>query len=478
MSLSVNMSPFKVKYSYLCQILWENNYANKAEKPDLLVQKLKSIYEFTEAEEKCLRRQIVTIFLTQFTKKWNSVSRKKDTFKSRYADCLQKDFIVNFEELESTNPNLSQNRKLNESADGLITEGRVGRPRLSFEEGSDKTKLRRAKELASKHTYEELRLAVAIKEKEFSADSDDSNDSEAEPEKSNLSEYERNEILAMFMDGRFSKQTYTKIRAHNLKMFGSKLYPPYYEIVSAKQDCYPDNIEITDLGVKVDLISLLECTVRRILTIVDVTEVQNLQGKKLTFLGKWGMDGASGQQTTRQSWTSETNASFNHSDKQTNDDIMADPSDEAVFITCFVPLQLRVGDKILWTNKKPNSVLYCRPINFQFIKETNKLIKENYRYYSEILDKIETFCLDFKDMSFDIKFDMKCTMLDGKACNAITDQRSSASCNICGATPSNMNNIAMVLSLPSKEKFYKLGFPVLHNWIRFMEYAYCVQFRF
>jgi len=456
--------------------MWDNNYTNKADKPDLLVEKLKSIYAFSEAEKKFIRRQIVTIFLTQFTKKWNNVSRKKDTFKSKYADFLQKDLIVNFKELESTNSNPLQKQKLNKSENILNTEVRVDRPCLSFEEGSDKTKMRRAQELASKHSYEELRMALAIKQKEFAAE----DDSEEESEESNLNEHERNQILSMFMDARFSKKTYRKTRAHNFKMFGNKLYPPYYQINRAKQYCYPDNIEITDSGANVDLISLLDHTVRRILTIIDKTELQNLQEKKLTFLGKWGMDGASGQQTTRQSWASETNASFNLS-AEIDDDIKDDPSDQAVFITSLVPLQLKAGDKILWTNVKPNSVLYCRPINFQFIKETDKVIKQNYRYYSAILDKVEIYCLKFKEMCFDIKFDMKCTMLDGKACNAITNQKSSASCNICDAIPNNMNNIAMVLSLPCKGQFYKLGFPILHSWIRFMEYvlhiAYNLDFK-
>jgi len=54
-------------------------------------------------------------------------------------------------------------------------------------------------------------------------------------------------------------------------------YPPYYQINRAKQYCYPDNIEITDSGVNMDLISLLNHMVQRILTIIDKTGLQNLQ---------------------------------------------------------------------------------------------------------------------------------------------------------------------------------------------------------
>lgn len=71
-------------------------------------------------------------------------------------------------------------------------------------------------------------------------------------------------------------------------------------------------------------------------------------------------------------------------------------------------------------------------------------------------------------------------MLDGKAGNSLTGQKSSASCNICGAKPSDMNNINLVLQRNCEKAFYKFGFPVLHSWIRFMEYilhiAYNLEF--
>ena len=32
-------------------------------------------------------------------------------------------------------------------------------------------------------------------------------------------------------------------------------------------------------------------------------------------------------------------------------------------------------------------------------------------------------------------------MIDGKTCNAITDTKSAQTCNVCGATPKEMNNL-------------------------------------
>lgn len=60
-------------------------------------------------------------------------------------------------------------------------------------------------------------------------------------------------------------------------------------------------------------------------------------------------------------------------------------------------------------------------------------------------------------------------MIDGKVCNVLTDQKSSASCNICGAKPNQMNDLNLVMSLKENKENYKFGLSTLHCWIRFME---------
>lgn len=178
---------------------------------------------------------------------------------------------------------------------------------------------------------------------------------------------------------------------------------------------------------------------------------ESLKQEQIEFLGKWGMDGAGEQQTTRQSWSLEE-----HCDN-------SDPSDKSVFITCFIPLRLRAGTNILWLNSKPNSVIYSRPISFQFIKETVSVITINYKYYNKMLEKIENYCLEFHNMNFNIKFNMKCSILYGKEGNAITGQVCSASCNICRAESNEINDIDLVLKHKCKTEFYKFGFPILHS---------------
>ncbi|CAH2101265.1 unnamed protein product [Euphydryas editha] len=67
-------------------------------------------------------------------------------------------------------------------------------------------------------------------------------------------------------------------------------------------------------------------------------------------------------------------------------------------------------------------------------------------------------------------------MIDGKAGNVLTNQKASSRCNICGVGPKKMNDIDHVLGLHCHTEFYKFSFPILHSWIRFMEYALHISY--
>ncbi|KAL7298884.1 hypothetical protein TKK_0007992 [Trichogramma kaykai] len=68
------------------------------------------------------------------------------------------------------------------------------------------------------------------------------------------------------------------------------------------------------------------------------------------------------------------------------------------------------------------------------------------------------------------------TMVDGKVCNALT-KTSSAQCFTCEATNSTLNNLETIISRLTNKKALKYGFPVLHAWIRFMEFVLHVSYR-
>lgn len=69
--------------------------------------------------------------------------------------------------------------------------------------------------------------------------------------------------------------------------------------MNAKTSCYSEHIEVSDSGASVHFISLLEHTTKRILAQLNRDEFEKLRDKKLLLIGKWGIDGVSGQQTTR-----------------------------------------------------------------------------------------------------------------------------------------------------------------------------------
>ena len=178
------------------------------------------------------------------------------------------------------------NSSLNNS-DNPVTDNPVvnrGRPRLSFEVGSEKTKKRRADELSLHHNIEELIKACERKK---------------ENPEFNL-EMKANNILAMYIDIDLTARKYKKLRTHSTRITGTNAYPPYSNVVQAKTHCLPEHLKYSESGASANLISLLEHTTKRILLLFDKDVLMQLSGEKLVLVGKWGMDGASGQQTTRQ----------------------------------------------------------------------------------------------------------------------------------------------------------------------------------
>lgn len=112
-------------------------------------------------------------------------------------------------------------------------------------------------------------------------------------------------------------------------------------------------------------------------------------------------------------------------------------------------------------NQKPSSVFYTRSISFTFTK---------------LISQIETYEFQFSNDVFDVKFDLKCSMVDGKTCHILTEQDASNCCNLCGVSPTKVNNIKDVLKLTCNKSNYQFGFSVLHSWIRFMEYMLHISY--
>ena len=123
-----------------------------------------------------------------------------------------------------------------------------------------------------------------------------------------------------------------------------------------------------------------------------------------------------------------------------------------------MPLQLKCHDDILRQNPVPSSTLFFLPIYFQFKKETTQLCQDEDESIGNKIKHPLNVSMDNSDtnettqnVTMQIAYDLHHTMVDQKVINSLTDTKSSMRCYICGATPTQFNNIAN-LPKPTKPK--------------------------
>lgn len=188
--------------------------------------------------------------------------------------------------------------------------------------------------------------------------------------------------------------------------------------------------------------SLVDHIVCRIVESSLTSELGIENGEEFVLDGKWEMDGASGQQTFKQRWALNDSEIETELGKFPSEEI----SDKSVFMISFVQLQITSkNNKVMWINNRPSSVRYCRPIKFTFIKEISTTLQE-YNYYKEEINNLIPTVVTTNQITFTIIYNLQCIMIDGKVCNVLTSQKSSASCNICEAKPSEMNYLDQIMN--------------------------------
>lgn len=272
--------------------------------------------------------------------------------------------------------------------------------------------------------------------------------------------YTPNEALALFVDQKSTRQKYELLRSQ-AKSKNSDLYPPYYQVAEAKKCCYPiGDIEITDIGVRIPLQSLLGHTVQRLIQTCDASAFANVNKIGLEMISKWGMDGASGQSAYKQIFK----------------DNPGNCSDNSIFMLSMVPLRIKSLTGTLWTNPHPSSTRLCRPVSFEFMKEKEENTIEIYRNVKAQIEKLKPTIITVGETRLRLHHKLFLTMVDGKSVGYLT---STADCNccICGAKPSEMSNIEIVRSKDFAEENYQFGLSSLHCWIRFLECILHIAFK-
>lgn len=400
--------------------------------------------------------------------RWKKCHQNYNQFLKKYSHWLEKDLI-------SSETNLNHKRS-------------VGRPTKSFMDSGIRTKKNKVASLVQLYTPEELALAAEISYRatgkrnvaklinEATTSSPESVKRaktifEVSNNEPTFRPYSPNEALALIVDLKLTKHQYVSMQKgasdHNVS-----LYPPYYLVLKSKSECYPMDLLILENSAEVKLQNLLDHTIKRLLQVQDEVVVQILNGSDiatpcfLTLECKWGLDGSGGHSLYKQNFSKE----------------YGDTSDSDILLTSLVPLQLHFvhnAQKIIaWQNPRSSSTRFCRPVRFQFIKETSETARREVEYIeNQITALTPTKIILSTGQEIFVQFSLFKTMVDGKVCNSLMNNSSSQACYICGVCPKDMNNLEEVMKRPVKENSYNFGLSTLHAHIRFFECILHLSYR-
>lgn len=397
--------------------------------------------------------------LSQFNKRWNQASRTKSKFLKNNEEWLNQKYSV-------TLPAIS-----GEDADDFSTPststGKRGRPCVLYEDSSESGKKRKNTALLREYGFEHI-YAAYIQALRSNGQGKEANLVEtirsADPEKKELitkllrsepvNTLSDDEALSVFIDLDLNKSQYMYLRTLTNER-NCCIFPPYYKIQKSKEQCYPpkEALQITNTFAKViSLQDLLDHTGSRILMIESVYKTGL---RDLLLYSKWGCDGSSGQSEYKQKLPEESNVI----------------SDANLFIVSMVPIRLidRATGNIIWQNPAPSSIRFCRPIQIEYSKETPEKTKTVVNQVKDQIKLLNPSLINKNGEGVEIKHELFLTMIDGKVAQVLTETSSSAKCTICGAKPSEMNNLEKVRAMPENEQAFEYGLSTLHAWIRCLE---------
>lgn len=462
-----------VKFLEICEILFENKDEH------CLLNVLVTRYNLTKHpnfDYNELSDQI-SKFYVQFLKKWKSSLRSKANFLNRNKDWLTKDFsLIN-----------ANNISESEDEDNIqATSSSAGRPSKQFSDLSERTKRRKVIEKSSAIEMEEASkvLAQVYKKEKLKDHAKIVNKmAKASPKRidrvvnsfptpSEVKNFSNEEALALCLDLNLTVNKYKLLRKR-LQEKNINVLPSYEQLSKTKQESIPLPLQITDVSASVNLQDLLDHTAKRIIMSMKLDE-SNLACKDFILYSKWGCDGSSGQSVYKQQ-------------------IASDKSDANLFMVSLVPLRLKTQQLLqveepstssrslqeeIWKNPRPSSTRFCRPIKFEYIKETKEAtISMVNSIKDEIKNLRPTLLPTMGDKTLSIFHKLSFTMVDGKVVQTLTKTASSSSCTVCNAKQSQLNDSERA----EIEDNLEFGISPLHARIRFMEHvlkiAYDLSFK-
>lgn len=116
-------------------------------------------------------------------------------------------------------------------------------------------------------------------------------------------------------------------------------------------------------------------------------------------------------------------------------------------------------------------------IKFIFTKESEEVIKRETSLIQEQISKLSPIIINEDVVDVVINYKLLFTMVDGKICNSMTNTRSTQTCYICKAKPTEMNDLDKISTKVPIIENYSFGLSVLHSWIRFLECCLHISYR-
>lgn len=442
------MLKIKANHEVLVNVLLENNRSLQS-----LVEYMESKFTLSDSQVKFMQSKLQISFFKNFNQRWKRANSSKQNFFSLNKDWLSREFEVNFKD-----HTLKRSFK------------RPGQPLKAFEDCTKSGKRLKTLQLRKLIPKDQLQMA-ALQTMDNQVLKIVNAAKSASPKtikkmSSNLMQalpvpYTIEEALAYFIDCKMTKHQYEITRIQS-KSRNADIYPLYSDIIKAKKACYPIGILVTETSAFIGLQELLNHTAQRLIASLSEEDILKCPlNTKLT--SKWGCDGASGQREFKQKF------------------INTDEADSSIFMVSMVPLRLSYLNYIVWTNPRPSSTNLCRPISFEFCKETKEKIKCTSANINMQYNNLNDTVIEAYGKSITISHELFETMIDGKVCQALSDTPSSSACVICKACPKEMNNLPLVTKREVDTSILKFGLSTLHARIRFMEnilhIAYNIQFK-
>lgn len=428
---------------------------------NFLIKKF-SLVNVSETQKKQIQNKI-KLMSCKLSERWTASSSRIDRFLTLNGKWLQEGqlclSVIEPKIQISSNPSTSSR----------------GRPIKGFDQCSVKTKRRKVQDLLNTRSTSEIAYAAEVAVRatgKKDAASIIKELSSASPKRASTFKKIRqkdsqqrvltsDEALAHYVDTKMTTHAYklTRKRAINV---GHYIFPSFHSLKRSKQSCYPpdETIAISETFAEIKLQGILDHTAQRLCKAQEEVFKRLLPGDSYTLVSKWGCDGSSGHSNYKQKFQT------------------VECNDEFLFIISFVPLKIEENNEnktVAWYNPRTSSTRYCRPIKILFSKETSETTQIECEKIKAQIEHLNPTKVYIEGTEIAISHKLLLTMVDGKVCNSLTENKSTQTCYICGATPKQMNSYEA--RIPINTEYFSFGLSTLHAWIRTFEFFLHISYR-